>query len=151
MIFEPVTKETLESVLEVVNSNPTYNTMENDVPIRSLKEVSEEFLNETTESYLIKIEDKAVGVIDFLKNNPKDECPWIGLLMIHGDYHSLGFGKKAYVAFEEELKRREFTKVRLGVIQENQKAIIFWQTQGFESCGFRNWGSKVVECFQKQI
>ena len=76
MIFQPITEDLLDIVLEIINSN------ENGVPSRTIEEVKNEFLNLNTESYLIFLENKYIGISDFLKNNPYDNCPWIGLLMI---------------------------------------------------------------------
>jgi hypothetical protein len=53
MIFEPITEKSLETALEIVNSNPTYNILENENPLRSIKEVSSEFLTQITDSFLI--------------------------------------------------------------------------------------------------
>ena len=33
--------------------------------------------------------------------------------MIHGDYHSMGYGKSAYNTFEKSLKQRNFEKLEL--------------------------------------
>jgi GNAT superfamily N-acetyltransferase len=151
MIFEPITEKSLEVVLEIVNSNTAYNLLEVGSPLRTMKQVSDEFLNPMTESFLIVHDNKYIGVIDFLKNNPKDNCPWIGLLMIHNDYHSKGYGKKAYVSFEEKLKRQNFTKVRLGVLQENLVALAFWKSLGFKFYGTSTWQDKTVDCFEKHL
>ena len=82
VIFQPITENSLDIVLEILNSNTHYNILENGVPSRTIEEVKNEFLNLNTESYLIFLENKYIGIIDFLKNNPYDNCPWIGLLMI---------------------------------------------------------------------
>ena len=102
-MFRSITEELLEPVLEILNSNSHYNILVNGSPTRSIEEARSEFLNQTTESYLIILKNKYIGIIDFLKNNPNDNYSWIGLLMIHGDYHSMGYGKKAYLSFEERL------------------------------------------------
>jgi len=109
------------------------------------------FLNQSTDSYLIFLENKYVGIIDFLKNNSKDSCPWIGLLMIHGDYHSIGYGKKAYVAFEEKLKRQNFNNIRIGILQENLIAKKYWTSLGFKFYKNSEWEGKLIECFEKQL
>ncbi|MFF2480395.1 hypothetical protein [Paenibacillus sp. NPDC058071] len=90
MIFERISEKSLEVALQIVNSNPTYNTYEDGNPSRPLEEVRSEFINPDSESYFIVHDDRPIGIIDFLQNNPKDNCPWLGLLMIHGDYRSLG-------------------------------------------------------------
>lgn len=151
MIFEPITEKSLELALEIVNSNTTYNLLENGNPLRSIKEVSNEFLNPITDSFLIIHENKYIGIIDFLKNNPKDNYPWLGLLMIHDDYHSMGYGKKAYVSFEEKLKKQNFTNVRIGILQKNLNAIEFWKSLGFKLYGESTWEGKSVDCFEKHL
>lgn len=151
MIFEPITESSIEVALEIVNSNPTYNILENGNPLRSKKEVSSEFLNTFSDSFFIIRENKHIGIIDFLKNNPKDSHPWIGLLMIKGDYHSLGYGKQAYASFEDKLKKQKFNKVRIGVLQGNLVAIEFWKSLGFNFYYSSNWRGKVVDCFEKQL
>ncbi|MED4224427.1 GNAT family N-acetyltransferase [Neobacillus cucumis] len=151
MIFEPITENSIELVLEIVNSNSTYNILENGNPLRSKEEVSSEFLNTISDSFLIIMENKYIGIIDFLNNNPKDNHPWIGLLMIKGDFHSLGYGKKAYASFEDKLKKQKFYKVRIGVLQGNLIAIKFWKSLGFKFYCNSNWRGKAVNCFEKQL
>jgi GNAT superfamily N-acetyltransferase len=151
MIFEPITENSIELALEIVNSNSPYNILENGNPLRSIKEVRSEFLNTISDSFLITMKNKHIGIIDFLKNNPKDNHPWIGLLMIKADYHSLGYGKKAYVSFEDKLKKQKYNKVRIGVLQENLIAIDFWKSLGFNFYCNSNWREKAIDCFEKQL
>ncbi|WP_147535748.1 GNAT family N-acetyltransferase [Bacillus marasmi] len=151
MIFEPVTELLIELALEIVNSNRRYNILENGHPIRSIEEVRKEFLNPNTESFLILYKNEYIGLIDFLANNPNDNHPWLGLLMIHKDYHSLGYGKMAYAAFEEKLKQENYDNVRIGVLQKNLKAQAFWKSLGFEYYGESTWEGKVVNCFEKNL
>jgi len=149
--FEPITEDLLEFALDILNSNSYYNILENGNPLRSIEEARGIFLNQSTDSYLIFLENKYVGIIDFLKNNSKDSCPWIGLLMIHGDYHSIGYGKKAYVAFEEKLKRQNFNNIRIGILQENLIAKKYWTSLGFKFYKNSEWEGKLIECFEKQL
>lgn len=129
--FEKMTKETLYIALEIVNSNPTYNFIENGIAKRELTEIEEEFLNPETISVFIKLDDTYIGVMDYLMENPKDQSPWLGLLMIHADYQGFGFGAQAYTLYESELRKRGQKKVRIGVIKENKKAKQFWESLGF--------------------
>jgi len=151
MIFQPITEDLLDIALEIINSNNHYNILENGVPSRTIEEVKNEFLNQNTESYLIFLENKYIGIIDFLKNNPNDNCPWIGLLMIHREYHSKGYGKLAYNLFEEKLKQQSFNRVRIGILQENKIAKNFWTSLGFKFYAYKQWKDKTIECFEKQL
>lgn len=149
--FKPITENLLEFVLEIVNSNSNYNILENGKPLRSIEEVKSEFLNEITDSYLIVFENKYVGIIDFLKSNPKDNCPWIGLLMIHGDYHSMGYGKKVYVSFEDKLRQQNYGNIRIGILQNNITAKKYWVSLGFKFYKNSKWRGNIVECFEKSL
>ncbi|MFS0881092.1 GNAT family N-acetyltransferase [Bacillus sp. 7586-K] len=151
MIFEPITENSIQIALEIVNSNPDYNVLENGNPIRTLSEVSNDLLNSVSESFLVVEDNRYIGIVDFLENNPKDNKPWLGLLMINGSYHSLGYGKRVYGAFEEKLKQRQFKNVRIGVLQDNLIALTFWKSLGFKFYGTSNWREKVVDCFEKQL
>ena len=116
-----------------------------------LIEARDQFLNQNTESYLIYLENKYIGIIDFLRNNPNDNCPWIGLLMIHGEYHSRGYGKMAYNLFEEKLKQEGYDQVRIGIMQENTVAEKFWTALGFKLYANTQWRGKTIACFEKQL
>lgn len=149
--FQPITEDLLKFALEILNSNSHYNVLENGNPLRSIEEARDEFINQVTDSYLIILENKYIGIIDFLKSNPKDNCPWIGLLMIHGDYHSMGYGKKAYASFEEKLKQQNFENVRIGILQNNIGAKMYWTKLGFKFYENSQWEGKLIECFEKQL
>lgn len=151
MMFHPVTEDLLDIALEMLNSNTHYNILENGVPTRTLEDARNEFLNQNTESFLIFLDNKYIGIIDFLKNNPNDNCPWIGLFMIHGEYHNKGYGKTAYHLFEEKLKQQSFNKVRIGIIQENTGAKEFWNSLGFRFYTYKKWKDKTIECCEKQL
>ncbi|MFJ5763038.1 GNAT family N-acetyltransferase [Neobacillus sp. NPDC093182] len=129
--FEEITKETLYIALEMINSNPDYNFIENGNALRELADIEEEFLNPETISVFIKLDDTYIGVMDYLMENPKDQCPWLGLLIIHLDYQGFGFGAQAYTIYESEMRNRGLPRVRLGVIKENVKAKQFWELLGF--------------------
>lgn len=149
--FETITEDTIKLALDIVNSNSFYNRLENGNPLRSLSEVYDEFLNPDTDSYFIKIENKYVGIIDYLNNNPKDNYPWIGLLMIHGNDHSLRYGRKAFHSFEKILKQQKVSKVRIGVLETNSHALHFWKSLNFIAYGTSVWRGHTIVCLEKQI
>jgi len=149
--FQPITEDLLEETLEILNANSLYNVLENGSPQRTIEEARNEFLNQDTESYLIVLENKYIGIIDFLKNNPNDGCPWIGLLMIHGKYHSMGYGKMVYKIFEEKLIQQNYNKVRIGVLQENRIAYKFWTSLGFQLYTNKQWQGKAIACLEKKL
>jgi GNAT superfamily N-acetyltransferase len=152
MYFEKISEETLYIALEIINSNPTYNVFENGQLQRTLTEIDADFKNPITNSEFIKLDDTYIGLVDYLMENPKDQLPWLGLLMIHGDYHSHGFGKQAFALYENEMVKRGVKQVRLGVIKENAKAHTFWKSLGFVfyKTTIGEFGNEIW-CYEKKL
>ncbi|WP_088042935.1 N-acetyltransferase [Bacillus sp. EAC] len=132
--FEKITQDLIDVIVEITNSNPNYNLMENGKLDRSKKALFEEYFGPShpSETYFIKLDDTYIGLIDFLELNPRDGFPWLGLLMIHGDYQGYGFGTNAFIFFEDLLKERNKHALRLGVLVNNPQAKSFWLSHGFK-------------------
>ncbi|PEJ56648.1 GNAT family N-acetyltransferase [Bacillus sp. AFS002410] len=150
--FEKITQDLIEVIEEITNSNQSYNLMENGRLTRTKEELMNEYFDSSTqtETYFIKLDDTYIGLVDFLKLNPKDGFPWLGLLMIHNDYQGYGFGTNAFLLFEELLLKRSIHGLRLGVLLSNQQAKTFWQSQGFTFVENRtNTDGIEVEVYEK--
>lgn len=150
--FENITKDTLYIALEMINSNPDFNILENGKATLTLAEMEEEFLHSETESRFIKDDDTYIGILDYLLVHPNDGCPWLGLLLIHGDYQGYGYGTQVYTLFERELLEWSKKCVRIGVIKENSKAHTFWKHQGFTDYKtvIAQAGYEIV-CYEKNL
>lgn len=131
ILLEEITKKTLYIALEIVNSNPAYNFLENGQEMRSEANMTDEFLNEKATSMFVKLDDTYIGVIDYIMENPKDQHPWLGLLIIHHDYQGYGFGRQTYFLYEEIMRKKGVPSIRLGVLKENHRALQFWESLGF--------------------
>ncbi|OZM55775.1 GNAT family N-acetyltransferase [Lottiidibacillus patelloidae] len=149
--FEEITQESLYIAEEIINSNKSYNKMENGKETRSQKEVAQELNNNKTTSYFIKLDDTYIGLIDYFPVNPNDNYPWLGLLMIHADYQQFGFGSSAYVLFENQLQEKGVKTLRLGVLQENMRARQFWERLGFTFYETKEKHNKQIDCFEKKL
>ncbi|MFN7250123.1 MAG: GNAT family N-acetyltransferase [Anaerobacillus sp.] len=148
--FETITEETLYIALEIINSNPEYNLRGYNKELRSSEELRLELLNDNTISAFIKLDDTYIGIIDYLTNNPKDNYPWLGLILIHRDYQGYGFGSLAYTLFETEYLKSDV--IRIGVLKENVNARSFWE--GKEFIYYQtvvNDRGKEVDCFEKKL
>ncbi|WP_175637824.1 GNAT family N-acetyltransferase [Metabacillus schmidteae] len=150
--LEEISKETLQVAREIVNSNKRYNMLENGREERTLREMEEEFLNPMTKSFLVKINNEYVGVLDYLPENPRDRYPWLGLLMIHHNHQGKGYGKNAYALFEHEARKAGMQIVRLAVLTENRSAKVFWESQGYRRYETKPYKEgKKVDCYEKVI
>lgn len=154
LTLEPVTEEQLYIIREIVNSNPEYNILENGSAARTDEELREEFFHgdSNRHTYFLKADDTYVGLAEYMKHNERDGCPWLGLLMIHGDYRGYGYGTNAYFTLEQTLKEQGTTKLRLAVIEQNQKAKAFWENIGF-SFFVKKESTKgiMVDCYEKTL
>ncbi|MGM9923236.1 MAG: GNAT family N-acetyltransferase [Bacillus sp. (in: firmicutes)] len=149
--FEPITEETLYIAKEIVNSNKEYNLLENGKAERSDTEIREEFLNGKSTSVFIKADDTYIGVADYLLRNPKDGLTWIGLFMIHQDYHGFCYGTMAYLSFEEMIAKESTGTLRLAVLRNNQRAHTFWERLGYSIYGQSEVKENLVDCFEKTL
>jgi ribosomal protein S18 acetylase RimI-like enzyme len=150
--FEDVTENTLYIAEEIINSNQTYNELENGKRTRTVEEIRASFNeHETQITKFIKLDDTYIGIIDYLPENPKDGLPWIGLLMIHNDYKGYGFGTNAYLQFELELIEKGLKTIRLGVLEENKKAINFWESLRYVQYSVSTLNGNKVIHFEKEL
>lgn len=132
--FEKINIELIDVIVEITNSNPDYNQIENGISTRSIDEIKKEYFDTSnqSETYFIKLDDTYIGLIDFLEHNPRDGFPWLGLLMIHRDYQGYGFGSNAFILFEENIKIKGIPSIRLGILPKNASAKSFWKSHGFD-------------------
>jgi RimJ/RimL family protein N-acetyltransferase len=149
--FEPIIEEKLYIAQEIINSNKDYLLLENGKDSKPIEEIKKELLNPLTISYFIKLDETYIGVIDYMKENQNDKLPWLGLHMIHNDYQGFGFGTSAYLQFEQELIKQKVKKLRLGVINSNEKAKSFWEGLGFTFYKTSEKNLLVINCYEKLL
>ncbi len=73
-----------------------------------------------------------VGILEGMRDYPEESIFWIGLLLIDPDMRGQGLGRRIYTGFEEWSRSQGAGRIRLGVIEENARALQIWQRQGFE-------------------
>jgi RimJ/RimL family protein N-acetyltransferase len=154
LTFEPVTEDKLEIVKEMVNSNSEYNVLENGDPTRTDEEIKEEYIynQEGRSTYFIKADDTYIGLLDYMELNEQDGYPWLGLLLIHRDYQGYGYGTNAYYAFEDMMREKGKTHLRLGVLLDNKKARAFWESVGFSFFAQKETTKGIlVDCLKKKL
>ncbi|MBG9786770.1 GNAT family N-acetyltransferase [Brevibacillus laterosporus] len=129
-------QQELPRAVEIYNSNPNYNVLTNGEPTLTLAELNQEYadMNKYPSGHWLAIrhEDKIIGISHLLLENPNDQKPWIGLLLVDSSYQGKGYGKKAYLMLEEYVRSLDKTTIHIGVIASNQSALDFWGKLGFE-------------------
>ncbi|WP_411574057.1 GNAT family N-acetyltransferase [Streptomyces fradiae] len=76
---------------------------------------------------------RVIGIAVTLAHHPDpdDPDPWIGLLMVHGRDHRMGFGRELTEIVEKRFRALGRTGVRLAVLDNNRKALSFWRSLGY--------------------
>jgi len=77
---------------------------------------------------------KIIGILDLIEKFPDENTLWIGLLLVHSNMHGKKIGSEIVNAVLDAAKSAGCKSAQLGVIENNCKAIAFWQRHGFETC-----------------
>lgn len=77
--------------------------------------------------------NEIISYIDVVKNYPEEESYWIGLLLVDPLQRSKGVGERIISEFIKKVKTIGVSYIKLGVVEENEKAYKFWKKIGFET------------------
>ncbi|GGA32363.1 GNAT family N-acetyltransferase [Paenibacillus physcomitrellae] len=133
--LERIKKGQVRSELELMNSDPYFNWVSKGKKQFSLEEALEEIYESEalgTERYFIVLNDKRIGILEFLMKHPKDGQTWLGLLLIGKPWQRRGYGEQTFRLFMVMMQEREVARVRIGVTADNEPARHFWVRQGFK-------------------
>ncbi|QOS97664.1 GNAT family N-acetyltransferase [Brevibacterium sp. JNUCC-42] len=136
LLINPLEQQELSLAVDIYNSNPNYNVITNGEPVLTLAELNQEYsdTNKYASGHWLAIQHvgKIIGISHILIENPNDQKPWIGLLIIDSSYQGKGYGKKAYLMLEEYFRSLKKNTIHIGVIASNQSSLNFWGRLGFE-------------------
>jgi ribosomal protein S18 acetylase RimI-like enzyme len=97
--------------------------------------------------------DHMVGLLDAVKGYPISEVWFVGLLIFLPENRNMGFGKKVMSKFVDWVHSQGAAEIRLGVVENNQAAIQFWDKLGFKLLEIRppvKYGLKEYKVFVYQ-
>ena len=92
-----------------------------------------------------------VGNLDFLLAYPNPDCLYVGLLLIHQNYHGKQVGRQVFEALKSAAGKFGMHTLLLAVVAENKGALKFWKKMGFVEVGSgevemrEGWAVKVVK------
>ena len=81
---------------------------------------------------LISFNNEILGVVDYLTDYPEKDTILIGLLIIKNNRQKQGLGTKIFRYLENSFKNKNFLKIRIGVLVDNQIGLSFWKKQNFK-------------------
>jgi len=76
--------------------------------------------------------NQLIGVLDAVQGYPQDKICFIGLLLLLPQFRGQGMGRRIMDVFADHMEAKGFQTFMLGVVEENQPALQFWQVCGFE-------------------
>lgn len=144
----------VDTELEIMNSNSEYNliafdkaSLEEDDIVKEHKEAEE--LN--VERYLVKNGKEYIGVLDYGMSSPRQQKPWLSLLVIHKKYQGFGYAKKLYMAYENLMIDKQVNTIQIAVHSTNEKALKFWMSLGFMKRSERIYDGKLLVSLEKKV
>lgn len=99
--------------------------------------LADELAHDGAEVLLARSAGRLVGMAATLARHPDpaaaatDPDPWIGLLLIDATAHREGYGRTVTALVEDRFRAAGRTGVRIAVLDNNPKAMAFWQAQGY--------------------
>jgi GNAT superfamily N-acetyltransferase len=78
-----------------------------------------------------------IGCADLIRGYPDEHTVLLGLLLLAEPWQRRGFGKAAYLAIEDYVRRwgAGWKQVRIGVVGTNEDVLAFWTKLGFIRTG----------------
>ncbi|MEU9301805.1 GNAT family N-acetyltransferase [Streptomyces sp. NPDC048269] len=94
-----------------------------------------ELAHDGAEVLLARSAGRLVGMAATLATHPDpasdDPDPWIGLLLVDATAHREGYGRAVATLVEDRFRAAGRTGVRIAVLDNNPKAMAFWESQGY--------------------
>lgn len=72
-----------------------------------------------------------MAIMDYIESYPSKDIVYLGLFMLHPDYHHQGLGKKLIHIFIESAKVSHFSGIKLACYEVNAIGYSFWKKIGF--------------------
>ena len=136
--IQHITNDNYECFFDIHKSNDAFFQLTEGRPA-SLKDFESDLANVPDGFHMddmdyvgIKLKEQHIAVFSYLKGFPDKDIVWLGLLLVHGDYHGAGYGSTILNAFEQSAIICGYKKVQLGVVSSNQPAIAYWEKQGYQ-------------------
>jgi len=159
--FELCSDDHAPSILAIYQASPQYFLdVEGKLPdLESVRKDLADSPAARSEKYfkqflLVKLNDAPIAVVDLHVHHPKEKTCYLGLLVLHADHSSKGWGRKIFSLIEDYVVRALGCEmIRLGVSDANACSG-FWLKCGFALSGheFEHAGvakTTLVREFQK--
>lgn len=130
-------EDLLEAALRLYRSNSAYfhlcgtEDLTKEVLIKDQKSLPPGVRQEQKQFFLYYDQDEPLALVDLITAFPDEDTFYLGLLLIDGKRHRKKYGSMVYGMIEEEMKSLGFRRGKLGVLDNNPKALLFWESMGY--------------------
>ncbi|WP_410788842.1 GNAT family N-acetyltransferase [Kribbella sp. C-35] len=140
LLLRAIDVQDVDGLQELIESDPGYTERITGYPpgesdAQSLLMMRPEGLAEDAKIVLGAFAGRdLVAVVDLLRGFPNEHTAFIGLLEVHWNHQSRGYGRTTYELVQRYVETTwpEIRTMRLAVVDTNaQVATGFWQRQGF--------------------
>ncbi|QKG84418.1 GNAT family N-acetyltransferase [Kroppenstedtia pulmonis] len=133
----PIEEQHFHELHAVHLSNPEYLLMAEGEETFTKEKMLQELRNakeagRTPLGVFLSKDNELVGFLEYWEQAETDGKPWIGLLMIHHDHQRSGYGSEIAKGFLRWAESKGWYEVRIGVLDKNKEAFLFWRSLGFE-------------------
>lgn len=132
-----ITKSNYEDIWEVYDTNPKYfiatggKVAEKTGILESIDQTPQGFDASNKHFFGIWQNGQPVAVVDLLLGYPRQDCLWIGLLLVHSDFHGKGAGSFIVKSIIQASEKAGFKEISLGVMEGNGSVVLFWEKMDF--------------------
>ncbi len=95
--------------------------------------------------------DKLIAVVDLIIGYPTEKIVFIGLFMLHKDYHGSGIGSELLGELLCFLKDNGLIRARLAYVKGNIVSKNFWLKNGFIELEEKDNGKHIVILMEKDL
>ena len=86
--------------------------------------------------FAIELDGVCIGCVDLIRDYPDPQTAHIGLLLLAQAYEGAGLGRASLARIEAFVSGwPECSRLRVGIVERNARALDFWARQGFVPTG----------------
>jgi|WetSurMetagenome_2_1015567.scaffolds.fasta_scaffold294576_2 diamine N-acetyltransferase len=135
--LNPESEKDVNILQKILSAAPGYylllegNLPNPDAALKELKEVPPGKSAYDKFFYGIQLSGKYIGCFDLIRNYPDSKTAFIGLLLLIESEQNKSYGVQVLQYIKNLAKQWGCSRLRLGVIEKNQRALAFWKREGF--------------------
>ncbi|WP_042148630.1 GNAT family N-acetyltransferase [Paucisalibacillus sp. EB02] len=139
---------------KIFNSNIEYNQIAYDKKYLVTKDIELQYEEAATmklERYIVQLDSKDIGIIEYGMSSPRAGRPWLSLLIIDKKYQGLGYARDTYIKYENIMRNNQVDIIQIAVHATNSKALEFWKSVGFSKYDERYFEEKYFYSMEKRL